>query len=40
MKTIKFQTYKQLLYLLIKLNIITYNQKNKILSEYYDKLNK
>jgi len=36
--TIKFYTYKQLLYILIKLNIITYNQKNSILSKYYDNL--
>ena len=36
--TIKFYTYKQLLYILIKFNIITYNQKNDILSLYYDNL--
>ena len=36
--TIKFYTYKQVLYILIKFNIITYNQKNDILSLYYDNL--
>ena len=37
-QTIKFYTYKQLLYTLIKLNIITYNKKNKLLATYLDKL--
>ena len=38
--TIKFHTYKKLLYILIHLQLLTYNQKNKILSKYYDNLNK
>ena len=37
-QTIKFYTYKQLLYTLIKFNIITYNQKNQLLATYFDKL--
>jgi len=37
---IKFYTYKKLLYILINLNLLTYNQKNSILSKYYDKLTK
>ena len=37
-QSIKFYTYKQLLYILIQFNIITYNQKNDILSLYYDNL--
>ena len=37
-QTIKFYTYKQLLYTLIKFNIITYNKKNELLSKYYDKM--
>ena len=36
--TIKFNTYKYTLYLLIKLNLITINQKNNLLSNYLDKL--
>ena len=36
--TIKIYTYKQLLYILIKLNIITYNQKNELLIDYYETL--
>jgi hypothetical protein len=35
---IKIYTYKQLLYILIQFNIITYNQKNKLLTTYIDKL--
>jgi len=35
-KSIKFYTYKHLLYILIKLNIINYNQKNKMLIDYYE----
>jgi hypothetical protein len=35
---IKIYTYKYLLYTLIKFNIITYNQKNKLLTTYVDKL--
>jgi hypothetical protein len=37
---IKFYTYKKLLYILINLKLLTYNQKNSILSKYYDNLNK
>ena len=37
-QSIKFYTYKQLLYILIQFNIITYNQKNNKLSTYLDKL--
>jgi len=36
--TIKFYTYKKLLYILINLKLLTYNQKNSILSKYYDNL--
>ena len=36
--TIKFYTYKQLLYILIQFNIITYNQKNELLIDYYETL--
>ena len=32
----KFYTYKQLLYILIQFNIITYNQKNQLLATYLD----
>ena len=35
---IKFYTYKKLLYILINLKLLTYNQKNSILSKYYDNL--
>ena len=35
-QSIKFYTYKQLLYTLIQFNIITYNQKNKLLIDYYE----
>ena len=35
-QSIQFYTYKQLLYILIKLNIITYNQKNELLTTYLD----
>ena len=35
---IKIYTYKQLLYILIQFNIITYNQKNNKLSTYLDSL--
>ena len=35
---IKFYTYKKLLYILIHLKLLTYNQKNSILSKYYDNL--
>ena len=38
LQTIKFYTYKQILYILIKLNIITYNQKNELLIDYYETL--
>jgi len=38
--TIKFYTYKQLLYILINLKLLTHNKKNQILSKYYDNLNK
>ena len=38
--TIKFYTYKNILYILIHLKLLTYNQKNQILSKYYDNLNK
>ena len=38
-QTIKFYTYKQLLYTLIQFNIITYNQKNELLINYYEQLN-
>ena len=37
-QSIKFYTYKQLLYILIKLNIITYNKKNELHATYLDKL--
>ena len=37
-QSIKFYTYKQLLYILIQFNMITYNQKNNKLSTYLDKL--
>ena len=37
-QSIKFYTYKQLLYILIQFNIITYNQKNQLLATYLDKL--
>jgi hypothetical protein len=40
LNTIKFYTYKKLLYILINLKLLTYNNKNQILSKYYDKLNK
>jgi len=36
MQSIKFYTYKQLLYTLIQFNIITYNQKNELLTTYID----
>ena len=36
MQSIKFYTYKQLLYILIQFNIITYNQKNELLTTYLD----
>ena len=32
----KFYTYKQLLYILIQFNIITYNKKNQLLATYLD----
>ena len=35
-QSIKFYTYKQLLYLLIQFNIINYNQKNELLTTYLD----
>ena len=35
-QSIKFYTYKQLLYILIQFNIITYNQKNELLIAYYE----
>ena len=38
LQTIKFYTYKQLLYILIKLNIITCNKKNELLIAYYETL--
>ena len=38
--TIKFYTYKKLLYILINLKLLTPNQKNSILSKYYDNLTK
>ena len=38
MQSIKFYTYKQLLYTLIQFNIITYNQKNELLIDYYETL--
>ena len=38
MQSIKFYTYKQLLYILIQFNIITYNQKNELLINYYETL--
>ena len=38
LQSIKFYTYKQLLYILIQFNIITYNQKNYLLTTYLDKL--
>ena len=37
---LKFYTYKKLLYILINLKLLTYNQKNSILSKYYDNLTK
>ena len=37
-QTIKFYTYKKLLYILINLKLLTENQKNDILSLYYDNL--
>ena len=37
---IKFYTYKKLLYILINLKLLTSNQKNNILSLYYDNLTK
>ena len=37
-QTIKFYIYKQTLYILIKLNLITYNQKNNKLTQYLNKL--
>ena len=37
-QSIQFYTYKQLLYTLIQFNIITYNQKNELLTTYLDKL--
>ena len=37
-QSIKFYTYKQLLYILIQFNIITYNQKNNLLCIYLNKL--
>ena len=39
MKSIKFYTYKQLLYILIQFNIITYNYKNELLTTYLDNTN-
>ena len=36
LQSIKFYTYKQLLYLLIQFNIINYNQKNELLTIYLD----
>ena len=36
LQTIKFYTYKQLLYILIQFNIINYNQKNELLTTYLD----
>ena len=38
LQSIQFYTYKQLLYILIQFNIITYNQKNELLTTYLDKL--
>ena len=38
LQSIKFYTYKQLLYILIQFNIITYNQKNELLINYYETL--
>ena len=35
-QSIKFYTYKQLLYILIQFNIINYNQKNELLIAYYE----
>jgi len=37
-QSIKFYTYKQLLYILIQFNIITYNQKNELLIDYYSQM--
>ena len=37
-QTIKFYIYKQTLYILIKLNLISINYKNYLLSKYLDKL--
>jgi len=36
LQTIKFYTYKQLLYILIQFNIINYNQKNELLIAYIE----
>ena len=36
MQSIQFYIYKQLLYILIQFNIITYNQKNELLTTYLD----
>ena len=33
-QSIKFYIYKQLLYILIQFNIITYNKKNQLLATY------
>ena len=38
LQTIKFYTYKQLLYILIQFNIINYTQKNELLIAYYETL--
>mgnify|MGYP003134832083 CR=1 FL=1 len=37
-QTIKFYTYKHLLYILIKFNIITYNKKNELLTKCHDNM--
>jgi len=37
-QTTKLHIYKNYLYILIKLNLMTYNQKNDLLSRYLDKL--
>ena len=37
-QSIKFYTYKHLLYILIQFNIITYNQKNELLIIYLNQL--
>ena len=34
----KFQIYKNYLYILIKLNLMTYTHKNNLLTRYLDKL--